>query len=209
MVQGKSIGVDPVFRLQKPLLGRKPQLLLFLETSDSFFSANRLEALGILLKIAFIDGMHLFEYTLRDLLNAELYSDPNGIIFVHDCCPFSIKMTTRNLEALPKTWTGDVWKLIPILQEYRPDLELTVLDVRPTGLLAIKGLKPGRSQPLFDLSAVVQRYENLDLETFGVDRFARLFQFTNAAASLGSDLLGVSKIADIDLALPNPEIVTP
>ncbi len=33
-------------------------------------------------------------------------------------------------------WTGDVWKLIPILQRYRPDLQLTLFDAPPSGLVA-------------------------------------------------------------------------
>jgi hypothetical protein len=36
---------------------------------------------------------------------------------IHDCCPKSYRMTTRNLEALPQgPWTGNVWKIYPILR---------------------------------------------------------------------------------------------
>ena len=39
-------------------------------------------------------------------------------------------------------WTGDVWKLLPILRKYRPDLRLHVLDCPPTGLVAITRVDP-------------------------------------------------------------------
>lgn len=209
LVQGKTIGVDPVFRLEKPLLGRKPQLHLFQETSDSFFAANRLEALGARPTIAFIDGMHLFEYALRDILNTEAHADPDGVIFVHDCCPFSIEMTTRDLHNLPDIWTGDVWKLIPILSEYRPDLKVSVLDARPTGLLAITGLKPGTVQPEIDLFEIIERYEAIDLDSFGLDNFADHFEFTDAQSVLEEDQLGLSSLAGVGLTAPEQDLVTP
>ncbi|MEL7027396.1 MAG: class I SAM-dependent methyltransferase, partial [Pseudomonadota bacterium] len=111
MVQGKAIGVDPVFRLAEPILGRKPALHLFQETSDAFFAADRLHMLGAKPSVTFIDGMHLFEYALRDFIGAEAHADPNGVIYVHDCFPFNHAMTTRDLDNLPNAWAGDVWKL--------------------------------------------------------------------------------------------------
>lgn len=99
----------------------------------------------IKLSFSFLDGMHLFEFLLRDFIAAEKASGPNGVIAMHDCCPFSHEMTTRDLDNLPQgggAWTGDVWKLIPILREYRPDLKLTVLNAAPTGLVFVSGLKP-------------------------------------------------------------------
>lgn len=37
-------------------------------------------------------------------------------------------------------WTGDVWKIVPVLQMYRPDLTLLTLGSYTTGLLLITGL---------------------------------------------------------------------
>jgi hypothetical protein len=209
MARGKSIGVDPVFRLARPLLGRKPQLHLFQESSDAFFGAGHLSALGGRVSVAFIDGMHLFEYALRDVLNTEHLADPNGVIFVHDVCPFSIEMTTRDLQDLPDIWTGDVWKLIPILRAYRPDLTLTVLDARPTGLLAITGLKPGKTQPEIDLLEVTARYETFDLNGFGFQSFADLFQFVSAKGALDADRFGLSTLSDPSFGLKEPGLITP
>ena len=82
--------------------------------------------------------MHLYEYLLRDLIATERNSSPDGFIMLHDCCPFDHGMTTRDLDNLPDgPWTGDVWKIIPILQAHRPDLKIDVLDCRTTGLVVL------------------------------------------------------------------------
>ena len=136
-VVGKTIAVDPFFRAEINIINRKPELHVFQAKSDDFFASGFLARNGIRLSAAFLDGMHLFEYLLRDFMNTEAQSDPKGVIMLHDCVPYSFEMTTRDLENLPKgSWTGDVWKLIPILQAWRPDLMLTVLDCRPTGLVS-------------------------------------------------------------------------
>jgi hypothetical protein len=46
-------------------------------------------------------------------------------------------------------WTGDVWKAVFVLLRYRPDLRLTVIDARPSGLVLVEGLDP-RSRVLDD-----------------------------------------------------------
>lgn len=209
MARGKSIGVDPVFRLDRPLLGRKPQLHLFQETSDAFFAARRLDALGARPSVTFVDGMHLFEFALRDIAHAEAASDPSGVIYAHDCFPFTHEMTTRDLDRLPPVWAGDVWKLVPILLEYRPRLRLTALDASPTGLLALTGLDPADTT-LFDaMDEIVDRYTDVTLESFGVERFYGLLPWVSAAETAKDDMPALAPLARPDLALSEPEVVTP
>ncbi|MBL9050209.1 MAG: class I SAM-dependent methyltransferase [Tabrizicola sp.] len=180
-VRGKTIAVDPYFRAELNIIGQKPALHVFQATSDDFFAGGFLRRNGIKLGAAFLDGMHLFEYLLRDFINTEANADPNGVIMLHDCVPFSFEMTTRDLENLPNgPWTGDVWKLIPILQAYRPDLKLTVLDCRPTGVVCISNLNP-KSQVLRKrYEKIVAEYLETDIEAFGVERFFSSFAFTSA-----------------------------
>ncbi|MEL7106662.1 MAG: hypothetical protein AAGM21_12135 [Pseudomonadota bacterium] len=209
LVQGKTIGVDPVFRMQAPVLGRKPQLHLFQETSDAFFAADRLAALGARPVVSFIDGMHLFEFALRDFIGIEAAASPDGVVYVHDCFPFDHAMTTRDLSNLPAIWTGDVWKLIPILQAHRPDLTLTALDAAPTGLLMIEGLDP-ESRVLSDaMTDILGAYTELTLEEFGVERFFDLLGYTSADEVARNDVPSMAARARPDLALDAPQLVTP
>jgi hypothetical protein len=166
-----TIAVDPVFQIDEDVIGSKPACLLFQMKSDDFFRAHSPAALlGAPVDFAFLDGMHLIEYLLRDFCSVERSCNPDSIIAIHDCLPVDITMTTReyNREAslrseYPGWWTGDVWKLIPILQKYRPDLTLRGFNAPPTGLLVVSGLAPNDTSLATTLPQIVREFENLRL----------------------------------------------
>jgi len=148
-----TIAVDPRFALRGCASGKRTRTFFFQMTSDDFFATeNAATLLGRPVDMAFLDGMHLFEYLLRDFIGAEAACHPGSLILLHDCVPSNTRMALR--QPVPGDssegdtagwWTGDVWKLLPILREYRPDLRLHVLDCPPTGLVAITGLDPASS----------------------------------------------------------------
>lgn len=146
-------GVDPAFTLAvDPTIG-KEQLRLYRMTSDKFFDRHSVDLKssgGV--EFAFLDGMHLFEYLLRDFANTEACSHPSGLIAMHDCLPFDGEMIERVPNFAARTsklyggaWTGDVWKIVPLLKKYRPDLKLVLVDCAPTGLICATGLDPKSS----------------------------------------------------------------
>ncbi|NNK67164.1 MAG: class I SAM-dependent methyltransferase [Rhodobacteraceae bacterium] len=181
-VRGKTVAVDPFFRITQDVIGQKPALYIMQKTSDDFFESNFLKRCGIELSVTFIDGMHLFEYLLRDFMNAERHSKRDGVIVMHDCCPFSFEMCTRDLNNIPKgAWTGDVWKLIPILKAARPDLQIDVLNCKPTGLVVVSNLDPA-SEVLFQkYEDTVDKWRDVALEDFGLNAFYKLFEFQDGA----------------------------
>ncbi|MCU0826950.1 MAG: class I SAM-dependent methyltransferase [Tabrizicola sp.] len=183
-VRSKTIAVDPFFRVDLNIIGQKPALHVFQSTSDDFFESGFLQRNGIRLGLSFLDGMHLFEYLLRDFIGTEAASDPKGVIMMHDCAPGNFVMTTRDLSAIKGAWTGDVWKLVPILQKWRPDLTLTMLDLRPTGMLCVSNLSPGNTVLQDHYSEIVAEYLDQTIESFGVERFFDLFEFAPAAQML-------------------------
>jgi len=95
-------------------------------------------------QLAFIDGMHLFEYALRDFINLSKISSEKSLFLFHDAIPWSYRMSTRNNKALGRdeAWTGDIWKLVPILIDAGMKDNINLLTSAPTGLLAI--LNPGK-----------------------------------------------------------------
>lgn len=110
-------------------------------TSDEYFEEfDPTEWLGGPVELAFIDGMHLIEFALRDFINTEKYCSPNSVIIFDDILPQNIDWAAR--ERFTQFWTGDVFKIIELLKNYRPDLTLTILDTEPTGLLLVTGLDP-------------------------------------------------------------------
>lgn len=209
-VRGKTIAVDPYFRIDQNVIGNKPVLHVFQATSDEFFAGGFLKKNGIKLSFSFLDGMHLFEFLLRDFMNTERVTRSNGIIAMHDCCPFDQQMTTRDLDNLPPgAWTGDVWKLIPILQEYRPDLKITVLDCPPTGLVLVSGLSPTNKVLEKNYDEIIARYTDMELEAYGPERFYSSFEYTNsrAFAAEGWKLFEPLRLAESEAL--KPQMVTP
>jgi hypothetical protein len=132
-----SVGIDPAPDLK---IAPRPGARIFQMTSDEFFARHNLaEELGHdTVELAFIDGMHLFEFALRDFANLEKFSSPASTILVHDCYP--VDRVTAARERTTQIWSGDVWKLIICLKKYRPDLQIGTVDVPPTGLAIIRGL---------------------------------------------------------------------
>lgn len=182
-VRSKTVAVDPFFQAEINIIGKKPALHVFQQTSDDFFASGFLARNGIRLGLAFLDGMHLVEYLLRDFMQTEAAMAPGGVILLHDCVPYGPGMTTRDLQNLPKgSWTGDVWKLIPILQEWRPDLTLTVLDCRSTGLVCVSGLNPESRVLAGAYDRIVAGWVGVELEDYGVERFFASFRMVSARA---------------------------
>ncbi|MEQ7127297.1 class I SAM-dependent methyltransferase [Actinopolymorpha sp. B11F2] len=134
-----SVAIDPNFRIMHEV---HCDLQLVRETSDDFFARESpFDHLpGGVVDLAFIDGMHLFEFALRDFMNLERHSAWSSVVVFDDMLPRNVDEAARDRHT--KDWTGDVYKLIPVLQRYRPDLEVVPLDTQPTGLLMVLGLNP-------------------------------------------------------------------
>jgi len=177
----KSISIDPVFALRHEVIGPKPELYLFQCKSDEFFASNRLSALGAKVDLAFLDGMHLMEFLLRDFINTEQHCDNDSVIVMHDCIPWNGAMTRRRRET--QSWTGDVWKMVPILQKYRPDLDVEVVDCDPTGLVIVSGLDARNTVLTQAYDEIVSEYVSTEIEDYGVERYFDELDIVPAAQS--------------------------
>lgn len=208
-VQGKTICVDPYFLIERNVIGAKPAFLAFQTKSDDFFQSKTLEGLAATLSFSFLDGMHLVEYLLRDFMNAEAHSAKGSVIAMHDCCPFNLAMTTRDVANAPRgAWTGDVWKIIPILQRYRPDLRLTVLGCRPTGLVLVHGLNPGSTVLKENLDDILAEWVDVELADHGVDTFYDSFAYTPVSEVIAEDF-PMFRQAALDHTIEKPGFVSP
>jgi hypothetical protein len=155
-----SIGIDPAFKVT---VGLRGDVHLVKQTSDAFFAGrdplghlksarNPLKNLrkgrppfghytgGTKLDLAFIDGMHHFEYALRDFMNVEKHSRWGSVIVLDDMLPRDVDEAARDRHT--KYWAGDVYKVIPVLRKYRPDLLVVPVDTAPTGVAVVFGADP-------------------------------------------------------------------
>jgi hypothetical protein len=165
------VGIDPFPNIRHKLPSHAK---VFRMTSDAFFASHDLnkELAGQPVDFAFIDGMHLFEFALRDFINIERYSSPASVIFVHDCYPID-SISAKRDRATP-IWSGDVWKLLLCLKKYRPDLKLITVDVPPTGMGIIRNLDPKSITLSQSLEKVCQEFIPYEFEYIARDKAVKL-----------------------------------
>jgi len=133
-----AVGIDPTPMVITPL-GSNHQVIV--ATSDHFFEQPyQFDVLPQRIDLAFIDGMHLVEYALRDFINIEKKSHSATVIVFDDVLPYNAMIATRHQP--PGDWTGDVWKLVEIMKTYRDDLRVVLVDTPPTGSLVVLGPDP-------------------------------------------------------------------
>jgi hypothetical protein len=177
-----AVCVDPQFNISNHIVGVKTELHLYQMTSDAFFAARHLEKIlpdGP--DVAFLDGMHRFEYLLRDFINTETRAHSRTLVLLHDCLPQNQRMTSRLAVVGPEeegpdrrfAWTGDVWKIIPILKKYRPDLNVLFLDCPPTGLVAVSGLDPDSRVLKDKFYEILSGFRDIELTGYGREKLWR------------------------------------
>ncbi|CAO4151149.1 class I SAM-dependent methyltransferase [Methylorubrum extorquens] len=166
-----GVAVDPEFQLKTNVAANKVRVSLFQTMSDVFFAnLNLRRHVGGRIDLAFLDGMHLFEFLLRDFFNTEAICRRDSIIVMHDCLPVAAPMADRDpMQAgirgrgtpFENWWTGDVWKIVPILKRYRPDLDVMLVDAAPTGLVIVTGLDPSSRTLKTNYEAIVEEFSRL------------------------------------------------
>jgi len=186
----RAIGVDPRPLLEGPL---PANTTLYRLTSDEFFARHdlRAELGGLPVDLAFIDGLHLFEYALRDFINTERYCEAGSTIVFDDCLPRD-RLTAQRERALT-FWTGDVWKVVLVLKKYRPDLGVHTIAAPPTGVCVVRNLDP-RSTVLSErLDEIIGEFMSLDYSAIASDRAAKLNVVPNDWETTIRPLLGSAR----------------
>jgi hypothetical protein len=156
-----SIGIDPSSVVNQEL--QAPSSLIA-STSDEYFESLARDGttpFGALpIDFAFIDGMHHFEFALRDFIGVERYSAPSSVVAFDDMLPRNVDEAAR--ERHTEEWTGDVFRIQFALAAHRPDLVLIQVDTEPTGTLLVAGLDPANRVLAHRLGEIIRAYVMLD-----------------------------------------------
>ncbi|MBD5786362.1 class I SAM-dependent methyltransferase [Cellulosimicrobium terreum] len=156
--RARSVGVDPAFKVVTEL---QAPVRLARATSDDYFAANDPKAwLGAPIDLAFIDGMHLFEFALRDFMNVERHSRWSTAVVLDDMLPRDVPEAARDRHT--KFWAGDVFWVAEALREYRPDLRIIPVNTSPTGTVVILGLDPTSTLLERRYDEVIERFSHPD-----------------------------------------------
>ncbi len=176
------IGVDvdrATFQVPAP-----PNLQMFYKTSTSFFSEDMRPILcGTNIDLTFIDGLHTYEQTLWDFIQIEKCCHDHSIAIFHDCLPLTKGIAQRETDKYLWTgWCGDVWKIRPILQKYRPDLTLTTFAAAPSGLLVVEGLDPDSRVLEDNLQKIREEFDPME---YSMEIFEDLLAHSQASSTEG------------------------
>lgn len=165
-----AVGIDPSFSIQAELANH---VTLFRTTSDEYFTRpDPLQPTGgEPFDLAFIDGLHLFEFALRDFINTERHSSTRGVIIFDDVLPRTVDEAARQRHT--HAWTGDVYSIVAVLARYRPDLIVLPVKTHPTGLLLVMGLDPDSTVLTDNYDAIMAEYRRPDPQPVPADLLER------------------------------------
>ena len=162
----RKIGVDPIApRPDVEAALEHPGAQYFATTSDEFFERHAAELFPSGADVVFVDGLHTYDQTYRDVRNALGLLRPGGVILVHDCLPASAHeaVAAPSYEAAGRIngpgwngdWTGDGWKAIVAVRSGHQPAQACVLNCDHGVGIIWKG--PGRpplSLSLADIDAL-------------------------------------------------------
>jgi hypothetical protein len=140
-------------------------------TSDNFFAQH---AISNKFDFIFIDGLHTFEQTYRDLCNVFLHWHAGSVILIDDTLPDDVYSALSNhalaikfrLEAggVGQSWHGDVFKTIFALHDFHPGLNYRTItgSGNPQTLIWQSKSNSART-PLFNSLEQISRLTYFDL----------------------------------------------
>jgi hypothetical protein len=124
IIANRKVAVDPHFRFRCEK--HDPTQLFYEVPSDDFF--GNLISAEEEFDVIFLDGLHTFEQTLRDLLNSLHFLRPHGVIVIDDVLPNSYQSSLAShdafrsvkafLDSADESWMGDVFKLVFFIQTF-------------------------------------------------------------------------------------------
>lgn len=134
----RKVAVDPLLDFDVPAaLRANPHHEYHEVTSDEYFATivdpdDRFD-------VIYLDGLHVYEQTLRDLMNALNHLQPQGVIVIDDTRPPTYLASIPGREdffrvreylgTTAQAWMGDVYRLVWFLETFCPHLSYgTILD---------------------------------------------------------------------------------
>lgn len=125
-------GVDPSFQFDRHEYDQDDNIILAEVTSDVFFKTLPKDTLY---DVVFVDGLHTFDQTYRDILNALRHTHSRSVLLVDDTIPNDVFSSSRdmleclrlrayqNSENKDRSWHGDTYKILPLLMLFNTNLD--------------------------------------------------------------------------------------
>lgn len=122
----KKVAVDPKFLFDLKSASQSNRNASYHEvTSDAFFEKS---PIGETFDVIYLDGLHTYDQTLRDLMNAVAKLNPGGVIVIDDIYPSSYAASLPDLKMAEQlkaltgekdmSWMGDVYRLAYFIESF-------------------------------------------------------------------------------------------
>jgi SAM-dependent methyltransferase len=127
----RKVAVDPEFRFDVAERRRvEPHADFHEVASDDYFAS--VVGPDEQFDVIYLDGLHVYEQTLRDLMNALHHLQPRGVVVVDDTHPPTHMAAINDLDHYvrmrdylgsdDRRWMGDVFKLVWFVEAFMPHL---------------------------------------------------------------------------------------
>lgn len=133
----RKVAVDPEFRFDHVAREQEqPGTEYHQVTSDEYFT--RIAGADEKFDVIYLDGLHVFEQTLRDLMHALDHLQPQGVIVADDTRPPTYLASLPDRDNFfqvrswmgidDQRWMGDVFKLVYFVDTFCPHLSYRTIS---------------------------------------------------------------------------------
>ena len=133
----RKVAVDPVFAFDVEARRAETTGVEYHEvTSDQYFGT--IAEPDQQFDVIYLDGLHVVEQTLRDLMNALHHLAPNGVIVIDDTRPPTYLASLPDRQNFFKVrtwlgvdhqaWMGDVYRLVYFIETFCPHLSYRTIS---------------------------------------------------------------------------------
>lgn len=194
VVADRKVAVDPRFKFDVKK-HEKEGVEFHSITSDAYFDAL---PIGNKFDVVFLDGLHTFEQTYRDLLNTLVHTHDGSVILIDDTVPSDVysampdHVRSRQFRqrdgSTRNGWHGDTYKVVFAIHDFAPSLcYRTLLGRGNFQTLVWRGKSQPRT-PIFDNLEKISR-----LSYFDMFEHDHVFQRLDEAAAFEECLAALGK----------------
>lgn len=186
-----KVAVDPLFVFDVDEARKANSNAVYHEIpSDEYFGT--IIAPDTKFDVIYLDGLHTFEQTLRDLINALDHLTPNGVIVIDDVRPpsylaslpdrenyFKVRTVTKVTD---KSWMGDVYRLIWFIDTFFQNLSYrTIANNHGQAVVWRQRRESVTERRAVDVSALTFEEMILQLDTLRELPFSEIIEEVRAA----------------------------
>ena len=162
----RKIAVDPTFQFDQAAARADPinRSSEYHEVESDIYFAD-IRARDDIFDVIFLDGLHTFDQTLKDLLSAIDCLRPDGVIVIDDIMPDSYAASLPEVERVrafyalrppSSSWMGDVYRLVFFIDQYLPAFSFATMGENHGQLVMWRQPRPSTGKPATKVETIAR-----------------------------------------------------